>query len=220
MSTPTPSAPTTREKRRATRRRNLILILGIPAILIVIGGGYFIDRFVYQPNQEATAVEGPPPVDASIQTVTTELRAAIPGYRRRYGRGSPTRRQGHRALHRLAHRRDKIRFFGRSKQAVRVPARGGACHPRLGRRRERDESRRATAADHSSRAGVWRERISAYSTERHADLRCRAFGSIAIIRRAIKRCRTGAKPILHLFGVLLKPWLFPGANCPGGGCLR
>jgi FKBP-type peptidyl-prolyl cis-trans isomerase FkpA len=72
MTTPPPSAPTTREKRRATRRRNLFLILGIPALLIVIGGGYFIDRFIYQPTQEATAVEGPPPVDASIQTVTTD----------------------------------------------------------------------------------------------------------------------------------------------------
>jgi FKBP-type peptidyl-prolyl cis-trans isomerase len=73
MSTPPPSAPTTREKRRSTRRRNLLLILGIPAILIVIGGGYFINRFIYQPEAQATtAVKGPPPVDASIQTVTTD----------------------------------------------------------------------------------------------------------------------------------------------------
>jgi FKBP-type peptidyl-prolyl cis-trans isomerase FkpA len=74
MSTPPPSAPTTREMRRKTRRRNLILILGIPALLIVIGGGYVIDRFVYRPATEAqatTTVEGPPPIDASIQTVTT-----------------------------------------------------------------------------------------------------------------------------------------------------
>jgi FKBP-type peptidyl-prolyl cis-trans isomerase len=74
MSTPPPSAPTTREKRRSTRRRNLILILGIPAVLIVLGGGYFIDRVLYQPKTEAqptTAVEGPPPIDPSIQTVTT-----------------------------------------------------------------------------------------------------------------------------------------------------
>jgi FKBP-type peptidyl-prolyl cis-trans isomerase FkpA len=70
MSTPPPSAPTTREKRRATRRRNLILILGIPAILIVIGGGYFIDRFLYQPQTEE--VTGPPAIDSSIQTVTTD----------------------------------------------------------------------------------------------------------------------------------------------------
>jgi FKBP-type peptidyl-prolyl cis-trans isomerase FkpA len=74
MSTPPPSAPTTRELRRKTRRRNLILILGIPALLIVIGGGYIIDRFVYQPKTEVqatTAVEGPPPIDSSIQTVTS-----------------------------------------------------------------------------------------------------------------------------------------------------
>jgi len=68
MSTPPPSAPTTRELRRKTRRRNLILILGIPALLIIIGGGYFIDRFLYQPEE---AVQGPPPIDANIPTVTT-----------------------------------------------------------------------------------------------------------------------------------------------------
>jgi FKBP-type peptidyl-prolyl cis-trans isomerase FkpA len=75
MSTPPPSAPTTREKRRASRRRNLILILGIPAILIVIGGGYFIDRYIYLPKNETqatTAVEEPPLIDSSIQTVTTD----------------------------------------------------------------------------------------------------------------------------------------------------
>jgi FKBP-type peptidyl-prolyl cis-trans isomerase FkpA len=75
MSTPPPSAPTTREKRRTSRRRNLIFILGIPAVLIIIGGGYFIDRFLYQPETEiqpTTAVEGPQPIDSSIQTVTTD----------------------------------------------------------------------------------------------------------------------------------------------------
>jgi FKBP-type peptidyl-prolyl cis-trans isomerase len=74
MATPTPSAPTTREMRRKTRRRNLILILGIPALLIIIGGGYLIDRFLYQPNnpaQATTAVEGIPPIDANIPTETT-----------------------------------------------------------------------------------------------------------------------------------------------------
>jgi len=75
MSTP-PRAPTTREKRHASRRRNLLLILGIPALLIIIGGGYFINRFLYQPKTEAqsssTAVEGPPPIDASIQPVITD----------------------------------------------------------------------------------------------------------------------------------------------------
>jgi FKBP-type peptidyl-prolyl cis-trans isomerase FkpA len=60
--------------RRKTRRRNLILILGLPAILIIIGGGYAIDRFLYRPANEpqaTTSVEGPPPIDASIQTITT-----------------------------------------------------------------------------------------------------------------------------------------------------
>jgi FKBP-type peptidyl-prolyl cis-trans isomerase len=74
MSTPPASAPTTREKRRKTRRRNLILILGIPALLIVIGGGYFIDRILYQPKTEAqatSAVEGPPPIDSTYQPVIT-----------------------------------------------------------------------------------------------------------------------------------------------------
>jgi FKBP-type peptidyl-prolyl cis-trans isomerase FkpA len=68
MSTPIPSAPTTREKRRKTRRRNLILIMAIPAILVIIGGGYLINRFIYQPED---ALQGPPPIDSSIQTVTT-----------------------------------------------------------------------------------------------------------------------------------------------------
>ena len=68
MSTPPPSAPTTREIRRKTRRRNLILIFGSIAIIIVIGGGAFINRFLYQTEK---AVEGPPPIDSSIQTVTT-----------------------------------------------------------------------------------------------------------------------------------------------------
>ena len=123
MSTPPPSAPTTREMRRKTRRRNLILILGIPAILIVIGGGYVIDRFVYRPATEAqatTSVEGPPPIDASIQTVTTPSGLQYQDIVVGTGNGSPTRHHGQRPLYRLAHRWHKVRFFSRPEQTHRI----------------------------------------------------------------------------------------------------
>lgn len=64
-----PSEKSIREKRRAARRRNLFLFLGIPVILIVAAGGYLIDRYLYQPGKGEA---GPPALDASIQTVTTD----------------------------------------------------------------------------------------------------------------------------------------------------
>ncbi len=68
MSARPSSAKSARDLRRAARRRNLFLLLSIPAILIIAAGGYLIDRYLYRPGQRES---GPPALDASIQTITT-----------------------------------------------------------------------------------------------------------------------------------------------------
>jgi FKBP-type peptidyl-prolyl cis-trans isomerase FkpA len=70
---PKKSPLNTREKRRAARaaqRRNQQIIIGIIVVAVIAVGAYLVYSARAKPNTSSTQ-GGPPPIDSSIQTVTT-----------------------------------------------------------------------------------------------------------------------------------------------------